>query len=304
MTDRLTHTPYHGSSRPFTIGLSQLDPEDWIEPDEDLDAQLAEKARLLSEYGDLIFRAEAGTETAQQEVLDSLAEYLPRRHPHLYSHSEKGMHVAGRLVDPADLDIPALQRAGMLVQDDLVLMRRGQDGWRIAAAFLAFPSSWSLAEKFGKVMDEVHAPVPDFSAGTRNATLISRMFDNLSPERIVVRWNWSVNWRRELYHPQPSSEEERRTVPAEDAVIRVERQTLRKLPINGDLLFTIRIYLDPVRTIMAQPNGAELAASLARQLEELTPEQAAYKGLLGRRAHLIELLRPISQPSKEAEFTV
>lgn len=303
MTDKLAHTPYDGSSRPFTIGLSQLDPENWIEPDGDLATHLAEKARLLSEHGDLIFRAEAGTDDAQQEVLDSLTAYLPHRHPHLYARNETDMIVAGRPVDLADPQIPPLQRAGMLVQDDLVLMRRGQNGWRIAAAFLAFPSSWSLTEKFGKVMEEVHAPVPDFSAGTRNATLISRMFDNLSPERMVVRWNWSVNWRRALYHPVPALLEEAAAAPAEDAVIRVERQTLRKLPLSGDILFTIRIYLDPVRTILGQPNGAELAASLACQLEELTQEQAGYKGLLSRREHLISLLRQAARPSTEAEFT-
>jgi hypothetical protein len=300
---KLTYSPYDGSSQPFTIGLQQLDPDRWIEPDADLADQLAEKQQILDQYGDLVFRAEPGTEAAQQETLDALVNYLRAHHPALYRCDGERMQVAGKTVDLGDVGTPPLQRAGMLVQDDLVLMRRGQNGWRIAAAFLAFPSSWSLTEKFGKVMEEVHAPVPDFSAGTRNATLISRMFDNLSPERMVVRWNWSVNWRRALYHPVPALLEEAAAAPAEDAVIRVERQTLRKLPLSGDILFTIRIYLDPVRTILGQPNGAELAASLACQLEELTQEQAGYKGLLSRREHLISLLRQAARPSTEAEFT-
>ena len=33
------------------------------------------------------------------------------------------------------------------------------------------------------------------------------------------------------------------------AFIRVERQTLRKLPQSGDILFTIQIYLDPLGMI-------------------------------------------------------
>ncbi|RWX79059.1 DUF3445 domain-containing protein [Neorhizobium lilium] len=298
---KLAHTPYDGSSKPFTIGLSQLDPDRWIEPDEHLAEQVEEKRRLLAEHGEQVFRAEPDTQAAQAEILQALIDYLPARHPAYYRRDGNRMQVAGRPIDLTDATMPALQCAGFLVQDDLVLMRRGENGWRIAAALLAFPSSWSLQEKFGKVMDEVHAPVPDFGAGSRNADLINRMFDNLAPGRIVVRWNWSVNWRAALYHPAPTPANELASASSGDAVIRVERQTLRKLSVSGDILFTIRIYLDPVKTILAQPNAAELAASLAAQLEALTIDQARYKGLVSKRNELIRLLRAASQPAVLAE---
>ncbi len=300
----LAYTPYDGSSQPFTIGLQQLDPDRWIEPDEDLGPQLAEKQQILDRHGDLVFRAEPGTEAAQQEVLDALAAYLPDHHPALYRRDGERMQVASKTVNLGDDGTPPLQRAGLLVQDDLVIMRKGDNGWRIAAAFLAFPSSWSLEEKFGKVMGEVHAPVPGFQLGSRNAGLIERMFDNLSPDRFVVRWNWSVNWRHALYHPLPTSSHERASMPAVDAIIRVERQTLRKLPRSGDILFTIRIYLDPVAAIMAQPRATELAASLADQLEGLSIDQAGYKGMLERRAELVDLLRRNAVSPDQAKFSL
>lgn len=286
-----TYTPYDGSSTPFTIGLAQLEPDRWIEPDADLGAQLAEKERILAQYGDLVLRAEDDTVDAQREVLETLRDYLPARHPDIYRRSGDRIDMAGRHLDLSDESLTPLCRAGLLVQDDLVIMRRGDNGWRIAAAFLAFPSSWRLSEKFGLPMDEVHAHVPDFEGGSRNAGLINRMFDNLSPDRFVVRWNWSVNWSHALYHPYSKSPQERRGVPAESAIIRVERQTLRKLPRSGDILFTIRIYLDPVSVILAQPNAAELSASMANQLEALTIEQTAYKGLSDKRAELLDMLR-------------
>jgi len=287
----LAYTPYDGSSKPFTIGLLQLDPARWIEPDGDLAYHLAEKKKLFAEHGGQIFRAEPGTEDAQQEILDALAEYLPSHHTAIYRREGDVMEMAGHRVDLADRTMPPLFRAGLLVQDDLVIMRRGEKGWRIAAAFLAFPSSWSLSDKFGKIMDEVHAPVPDFAGGSRNAGLVNRMFDNLSPARFVVRWNWSVNWGYKLYHPVSQPASETRNISPEKAFIRVERQTLRKMPVSGDILFTIRIYLDPVAAIVTQPNARELAASLADQLEALTPAQTDYKGLSVRRAELVALLR-------------
>jgi hypothetical protein len=292
-----TYTPYDGSSTPFTIGLAQLDPDRWLEPDADLGDQLAEKERILAKYGDLVLRAEDDTLAAQQEVLDTLADYLPAHHGGIYRRNGDRIEMAGRALDLADESHTPLCRAGLLVQDDLVIMRRGENGWRIAAAFLAFPSSWRLSEKFGLPMDEVHAHVPGFEGGSRNAGLINRMFDNLAPGRFVVRWNWSVNWSHALYHPNAKSPEEKRGVPAGKALIRVERQTLRKLPHTGDILFTIRIYLDPLAVILSQPNAAELAASMANQLEALTIEQTAYKGLSEKRTELLEVLR---KPSLEA----
>lgn len=288
---RPTYTPYDGSSRPFTIGLAQLEPDGWIEPDDNLAEQVLLKRRLVTEHGERVLRAEQGTEAAQQEVLDLLVDYLPKHHPERYCPVENGMMVAGVETDISDESLMPLERAGYLLQDDLVIMRKGEKGFRIAAAFLAFPSSWRLSEKFGLPMDEVHAHVPGFQGGSRNAGLINRMFDNLSPDRIVVRWNWSVNWSHALYHPYSKSPEEKRGASPEKAFIRVERQTLRKLPVSGDILFTIRIYLDPVSVILAQPNAVELAASMADQLLAMSDGEVAYKGLTEKRSEIVSMLR-------------
>ncbi|WP_313198027.1 DUF3445 domain-containing protein [Rhizobium sp.] len=296
-----TYTPYDGSSKPFTIGLLQLEPERWIEPDGDLAEQVLLKRHLVAEHGELVLRAEPATQEAQQEVLDLLIDYLPQYHPENYRLTGNDMNVAGCGTNIADDGMMPLHRAGLLVQDDLVIMRKGENGWRIAAAFLAFPSSWRLSEKFGLSMDDVHAPVPGFEGGSRNAGLINRMFDNLSADRIVVRWNWSVNWSHALYHPYAKSTEEKRGVAADKAFIRVERQTLRKLPVSGDILFTIRIYLDPVSVILAQPNAAELAVSMADQLEAMSDAEIDYKGLTEKRGELVDLLRRVEPVNTLAE---
>ncbi|MGN7293989.1 heme-dependent oxidative N-demethylase family protein [Rhizobium sp. SAFR-030] len=292
MNHQPAYTPYDGSSTPFTIGLEQLSPENWIEPDADLGAYLAQKHALLESHRDEIFRAEPGTEDAQREVLDLLSSYLVDHHRSRYSRDGSRMLIAGaHPVDLADTSLPPLVRAGLLVQDDLVIMRRSDRGWRIAAAFVAFPSSWSLDEKFGRSMDEVHADVPDFQAGSRNADLISRMFDRLPADRLVRRMNWSVNWNDALFTPKPKSERKVPDLPPAESFLRIERQSLRKLPLSGDILFTIRIYVDPVTILARQPDAARLMLSLADQLEALTPEQAAYKGLLAKRGPMIAMLR-------------
>ncbi|MDQ0321826.1 hypothetical protein QO002_003964 [Pararhizobium capsulatum DSM 1112] len=289
-------TPYDGSSKPFTIGLAQLKQDHWIAPDSDLAFYLAEKRALLASDRAAVFAAEPDTEPAQQELLDLLVEFLPRKHPSIYCRRGDSIEVAGQTF--ALTGEAPLVTAGLLVQDDFAIMRRKETGWHLVAAFIAFPSSWSLAEKYGRSMDEIHAPVPGFETGTRNAELISRMFDNLPPARFVERFNWAVNSEGALHLPKSKSEDaEAKSVElSEDSIfLRVERQTLRKLPKTGDIVFTIRIYSDPLAVLQARPDRAALASSLAAQLEALSPQEAAYKGLASKRKALFSALDKLSE---------
>ncbi len=299
------HTPYDGSSKPFSIGLKPLDPAEWIEVDGHLEAYLAEKDRLETLHGDAVFAAEPDTEDAQREVLSLLADFLPTRFPERYRRDGDLMQIGGsrRQVDLADCGEPPLKIAARLVQEDLVLMRKGEAGWRLSAASLCFPSSWSLAEKFGRPLQDMHAPVPQFGRGTRAADLIERMFDKLQGQG-VVRMNWSLQADRDLYKPfsalQRTDRAEKSPLrfpgldAAAGAFIRVERQTLRKLPVSGDILFTIRIYIDPMAALRTHPDRGSIAASFASQLAALDRDQLDYKGLAADRDRLVASLQEIA----------
>lgn len=305
----LPPTPYDGSSRPFTIGLKPIGPRDLIEPDALLLTYLAEKDRLIEERPSDVFAAEPEMEDSQAEVLAMLAGHLPAVFPETWRRVGAVMTIAGaagvaaRTVDLSDNAQPPLLAAARLVQEDLVVMRKGEDGWRMAAACVCFPSSWTLAEKFSRPLQLIHRPVPGFGAGTRNAEVITRIFDNLKPGMAVERWNWSLSASNALHHPFSEFARVQRatsgrgkfscTDPAA-AFIRVERQTLSRLPRSGDILFTIRIHLDPLAVLGRHPARRELAAGFAGQLLELSAEQLAYKGLAEDRDRLVAILRAIA----------
>ena len=75
----------------------------------------------------------------------------------------------------------------------------------------------------------------------------------------------------------------------------VERQTLRKLPVSRDILFTIRIHLDPLKVLAGHPDRATLAASFAAQLEALDEPQLDYKGLTSDRDRLVAFLADMAK---------
>ena len=295
----MINTPYDGSSKPFTIGLKPLDPATWIEVDEHLSDYLWEKQKLLALHPSKVFVAEPGTQAAQAEVLALLWEHLPRHYPDIYSADEFCMTIKGvGAVNFEDIKFQDIVTAAALIQEDLVLMRHSPHGWRLVAASVCFPSAWNLHEKFGRPMHEIHDPVPGFGPGTRNAGLIDRMFDNLRVEQPVIRWNWSLYGDARLYHPASDNKMKNRFGDGPitgNVIMRLERQTLRKLPKSGDILFTIRIHNNPLEVLETHADGPALARSIAAQVANLTDAEIDYKGLVGELERLLLRLGELSK---------
>lgn len=286
------YIPFESGHPGFKIALSPLDPARWIEPDERLAARLGEKERLDAEDGADTFRAAAGTAPAQAETLSLLVDHLGTHHPELYQNTENSVRIA-----PAGRNIkltgaPPLQIAGRLVDDDLCLMIRDREGsWRLQAASLHFPSHWSLAEKFGRSMAGIHEPVPGFA--DQMETRVARIFDHLRPETPVWRLNWSLHDDATLPLPDlpegPRFEKLDGEALLTRAFLRVERQTLRKLPKAGAIVFTIKTYIDPL-TLLLDKGGPALARDLHDALAAMNEAQLAYKGLTRARARVLAAL--------------
>ncbi|WP_099865438.1 heme-dependent oxidative N-demethylase family protein [Pararhizobium haloflavum] len=295
------HTPYDGSSKPFSIGLKPLDLTAWFEIDQDLGRYQGEKERLWADNRHQVYAQTEGSLPAQNEALRLISRQLPIQRPDIYQRAGELMRVSERVtVDLADDASPPLWRAARLVPDDLVIMQKHDDGWRLTAASLSFPSSWSLREKFDRPIQDIHETVPAFGRGTRNAMLIDRIFDNLQPDHPVWRLNWSIYPDDRLHHPKTKTERGSDFVPQVEpgsTFIRVEKQTLHRLPQTGAILFTIRIYVDPLTALLDHGEGERLARGLRQQLEALDAEQIDYKGLAPRRAALIAALSRIEQSS-------
>lgn len=291
---KIIHMPYDGSSKPFTIGLKALELGDFIEVDDHLPSYLEEKDRLATEVRDQVIVAEAGSEAAQNEVLERVASHICTAFPRIYTRDGDQVLIAGaRAVNLADPEFPPIHHAARMVQEDLVIMRKGHAGWYLSAASVCFPSSWNLHEKFMRPMHEIHRPVPGFGQGTRNAGLIERMFDNLKPGVPVIRWNWSLYGDDRLFHPASDAGMKRRFGDgAEPANInlRLERQTLQKLPVSGAILFTIRIHIDPMEAMERHQQAALLASSIINQLNAMSLDEIDYKGLKDERQRLVNRL--------------
>jgi hypothetical protein len=122
---------------------------------------------------------------------------------------------------------------------------------------------------------------------------VARIFDNLREGPPVWRLNWSLQFGDDLRMPRSKHDAPAPFGPMTSLSIRVERQTLRRLS-SGDILFTIKVLLDPLSSLEAHPEGSRLAAAMVRQLEELSPDELAYKSLNRTRDRVIDRLRAIA----------
>ena len=172
--------------------------------------------------------------------------------------------------------------------------------YRLVAGVLCFPSHWRLADKLGRPLEVIHEPVPGFADGL--AATVDRFFATLQVARPVWRVNWSLVDTPQLFLP-PEHRAERKASPpsaaGEQLWLRVERQTLRRLPRSGDVLFGIRTHLAPLAAVI---DGPAAARALAARVREMPPAMAAYKGIAAIRDALLEWLdgragRPGQGPS-------
>jgi hypothetical protein len=159
--------------------------------------------------------------------------------------------------------------------------------YALVGAFLCFPMRWRLAEKLGRPLRAIHGPVPGFAE--RLGSPADRFFATIDAARPVWRANWSLTDDPALF--QPHGRGKPISVTAADAgerlFLRVERQTLRRLPASGQVLFTIRSF---VKRLDEALERADQARAMAARVREMPEAVARYKNILGIREPLLAWL--------------
>lgn len=246
----MSHRPWEDGAD-FSIGLSPINQAHWLEGGEADPA--ARKDPLYEEHRDLVWGETETSGPGQREVADLL-----------------GVTRGGEL--------PPLYAAARKVADDLVLVEKTDGHWRVSALSLSAATFFTAREVLGKSLADIHGPVNGFN--DRFLARLVRIFDGLRPGLILQRRNWSVVNSDQPFTPFSAPVRARIGEIAPGDVgralfTRVERQTIRRLPDTGGVLFTIRVWLTPFQALTERP---ERLAAFARAWRSAAPGFAAYKG--------------------------
>lgn len=235
MTDSFWRDPpWRGGKGGYRMGLRPIEPQHWLS-ERISGAERSRKQQLLDNPGATVFAAIEGSRPGQQKIFDAVTEFLDLRPD-----------------QPRETTQP-LVNAALLVPDDLCLMERDADSYRLTAACVCSPSYWQLAEKIGRTLDGIHGTVPTLN--DKLGPTMLQFFDRLPDGAVFERRNWLIHTNTDPYQPRS---EAWRTVALEDAgklVVRSERQTLRRLD-SATVVFTIRVSSHPLVEVVGHREAA------------------------------------------------
>ena len=267
--DWLDDLPLVASSPDLRMGIRPLDISGWLPVDELTELELGRRRRVFMEHPEFV-QMQPGHETALEELLSLV-----------------GIHIGDRLVS----DGSPMERLALSVPDDIVLMHKAADAepgdWRLVGGAVLFPNQWTLGEKIGRHVTEIHERVDGYDQLL--ARRVGSFFDGLSAKRPVWRRNWFIHDDPNLVQPFRT---EQRPISDPDEVdslwVRSEWQTLRRLVFSGLIVFTIKSQIAPMSAVCDRPHIAE---QLATFLSEASDRSLANKDAVDRHHAIIEYLR-------------
>ena len=275
IVDELPYRPWRqrgvvvdGSFR-WRLGTRPLDLDDWIEFGPDGDAWVAEKAAVMRDHADTAFAVVDGIEPDCGEIADALVEHLGRSSPDRSVGLDPSLH--------------PLDAAARLVPDDLVVMVEREGHLVFGGGSVCFPNRWDLRSKLGRSIADVHAPVARLNDQLEQA--VDSFFDRLEPDRSFWRLGWGILDTAAGYTPIDGTAAPRPERPTiDDLHVRVERETLRRFPVHRSVLFTIRTYVAPLTTVLADPDDRQ---AVVRIVDAMPDDVRDYKDISATiRTHL------------------
>lgn len=163
-----------------------------------------------------------------------------------------------------------LPEAAAAHHEDMCLLtrREGEDLYRLVGAAVAWPSDWHPADKLGLALTALHAPIQGYAE--QLASGVDHFMKRLDSGKIFGRCNWFIaptGARRWIAGPpERVFAHVERDNAGETLFVRSERQTLRRLPETGAILFTIGVYVEPLGAL-SDANIAMLARAVRSLVE-------------------------------------
>jgi hypothetical protein len=268
-----------------------MDWDNWIELDNQYLKFHADKAARIAARGSKCSHTDPTAYHGAVELLEELCGYLPERYPSLFQRTPVGMNnlltkETFNIIERPLVEDP-MQMCARMVQDDLAIMFEREDGqYYLLAGSILLAGFWRLEDKLGMGLSEIHTSgdVPGFKEKLEKGMM--NFFRRVQPNGPVQRNNYfiqvddSLPWSSSIGSEDGApgtlgwfSAEKNKAISHH--YFRSERQTLRRLPKSGGVVFTIRTYFHPITEVCEEAGVPGRLASAVRSWGE---NVSRYKG--------------------------
>lgn len=255
----------------FTMGIRSMDWSSWIELDNEWFKYHDRKVERISERRDELLGTQDDVWDAAIELLMEFREFLPTRYPTLFKKTEKGINniVTGEVfefnnIPKSEFKKDPMEMAALMVQDDLAILKEDENGqYILKGGAIMLAGFWRFKDKKNLPLSAIHTTgdVPKYNEILKRP--MEKFFSRLTCDKPVVRNNYFLQTDSDLAWSSSIGSEEVQEVgwntakPATDInniYYRSERQSVRRLPITGCVIFTIRTYFLPVTEMCKEPH--------------------------------------------------
>jgi hypothetical protein len=275
------YRPYKSVHHP-TTALQALPTSELFLIDSSYASRLKLRRRLLTNHPQATYGQLPQAVFAVLEFYNYLvSHHLPARFPTLFGKSPSGTLVQNYITTNtypivAQSAPLALRTLGENLDEDFVFLLPSADGsWRVSAFIACFPSGFDLSKELGAPLSQVHGPV--LGLQQEMGEDLTQYFTKIKPgvENCVQRVNWSIVLDDELFMPNGGTHaHEGQEVDADKCRMRVERQTVWKLPETGAVMFGWKTYMYTLKELKEEGE----AENLAEAIEGLGDDIRRHKG--------------------------
>jgi hypothetical protein len=232
----------------------------WLEVDNLYVSRVKERQELFRKYGSKVLDFLPGSELVCKELMEMSLQFYCARYPAYFSISSDKSTFHNKLLQ-TDTDIKSIHPLHVLLnnvpEDFAIVLRNDKDGmYYFRAGVVCSSLGWNVGTKIGMQLQEIHKPIPDYKE--KMSFSMDRYFSKMPTNAPIQRGSWGLEVGTPLFMPPGDPHEKLRDIQKadltiEDCNLRVDWQTLRRLPLSGGVVFNFTALFTPVKEFRDEP---------------------------------------------------
>ncbi|KAI1172069.1 alpha-1,2-mannosyltransferase [Nemania sp. FL0916] len=274
--DKAKPRPYRPFRWPYhqTMSLTRLEPDWWIELESTYKTRIAQRKELYAKHGSDVLQWLPGSELACKELMEMAIQFLCARYPQYFALSEDNLWLENKILG---VRVNVREKHPLLIlldhvpEDFAITLRDPDTGYYVfRAGIICSALGWNVATKIGLKLHEIHQPIPDYN---KIQFSLDRFFSKMPTNKPIQRGSWGLEVDEPLYMPPGDPHEAYRSIQdphlrRSQMHLRVDWQTLRRLPLSGGIVFNFKALFTPIEEFRTEPYVPSLILQVLRHGKE------------------------------------